>query len=286
MIISDKLKLNFLSLIAFCLIFLLPTNSIAQSLHSWKYETSTDSLTSKKIYAATLTSENSLDLQFPYEGFNFGKLIVREHPTYGKDVIFRLQKGQIFCTANNCKIKIRFDNDNVETFTVNESSEGSANVVFAKYPEWAINKLRSAKKIIIHFPIYQNGSQTFEFQSNSPLQWPMGKTDRASDKYHTVEISAEVYVRSDPETTIRYIKGLDILAVDIEKELNPTGNERISIECKGDFPDGVMRNEYYSHYTNEPVVNPEFKIGNKTTLLDLCNQTEDLMRKLKPDLYK
>jgi len=138
----------------------------------WIYNVSTDSMSGKKNATALIVSRNSLHLSFPYTGKNYGHLIVRKHPQYGLDVIVLVDKGQILCDVYTCKLKIRFDDGPVQNFTMAPSADHSSTVVFAKYPQWAIKRLRKAKKVLIQVPMYQEGNQVLKFDVNKSLIWP------------------------------------------------------------------------------------------------------------------
>lgn len=148
------------------------TTSSKQAGLRWIYDVSTDKLSGKKTSTATVKSINSLDLDFPYSGNNYGHLIVRQHPQYGLGVIVTVDKGQILCDVYTCKLKIRFDDGSVQDFTMAPSDDHSSTVVFAKHPSWAIKHLGKAKKILVQVPMFQEGNQVLTFQVREPLVWP------------------------------------------------------------------------------------------------------------------
>lgn len=156
--------------VAICGIF--SSLAFADPTRGWQYETSTDKLSGKESKTATIRSDNSLSLAFPYEGVNYGRLIVRQHPQYGLDVIVAVSKGQIMCYSyDRCTQKIRFDDGGVEKLTVLAAADNSADVVFFAYPKWAIGKLKNAKEIVIQLTMYQAGNQTLVFTADKPLDW-------------------------------------------------------------------------------------------------------------------
>lgn len=138
----------------------------------WSYSVSNDSMSGKVEKSASLTSSNSLHLDFPYNGQNYGRLTVRNHPQYGLDVIVSVTKGQILCEVYTCHLKIRFDDGSLEKFTMAPAADHSSTVVFAKYPNWAIKHLRNARNILIQLPMYQSGNQVLRFEVDKPLVWP------------------------------------------------------------------------------------------------------------------
>jgi hypothetical protein len=138
----------------------------------WAYHVSKDSMSGKFKERAYVVSVNSLHLSFPYNGKNYGHLIVRQHPQYGLDVIVSVDQGQILCDVYTCKLKIRFDDGPVQNFTMAPAADQSTTVVFAKYTKWAIKKLRAAHKISVQVPMYQEGNQVLKFKVKKPLVWP------------------------------------------------------------------------------------------------------------------
>ncbi|WP_431242559.1 hypothetical protein ACQ9BO_22470 [Flavobacterium sp. P21] len=46
--------------------------------NKWEYHESTDKMTSKSIKFAQIISNESLNLEFPYDGNNYGRLILRK----------------------------------------------------------------------------------------------------------------------------------------------------------------------------------------------------------------
>src|SRR5690606_7049584 len=75
----------------------------------WSYNQSSDPMTKGITKTARLQSENSLSLDFPYQGEQKATLIVRNHPQFGNDVIFRIEKGQILCRTYDCSVTVAFD---------------------------------------------------------------------------------------------------------------------------------------------------------------------------------
>lgn len=140
----------------------------------WKYSKDVDAMTSKMSSSAMITSENSLDLNFPYKGSNYGRLVVRNHPKEGLGLIFMVEKGQIICNNyRGCPISIRFDDAPALQFTGNHPSDSSSNAIFINQASKFIAPAKKAKKILVQVTMYQAGSQVLEFKSTKPLEWPI-----------------------------------------------------------------------------------------------------------------
>ena len=67
--------------------------------------------------------------------------------------------------------RIRFDDKEVEDFTVNQAADNSSDIVFAAYPKWALGNIKKAKKIYIQLLMYNEGEQLLTFTVDEPLSW-------------------------------------------------------------------------------------------------------------------
>jgi hypothetical protein len=137
----------------------------------WKYATDTDQMSGNKVVSASVDSTDSLRLQSPYAGANKGRLIVRNHPRHGLDVLFLVQKGQIMCRRSSCEVLVRFDEEEPETFPGSPSADHSSNVVFIGNQERFIELARNAKRIRVQVAYFQNGLQILNFQAPKGLDW-------------------------------------------------------------------------------------------------------------------
>lgn len=146
----------------------------AASAHAdWQYTTSTDPMTSKAMSLAVLESNNSLELSFPYNGSNYGRIAVRQHPQDGLAVIISVGKGQILCSAfSTCDVLIRFDDKPAARYPATPSSDGNPRFVFLKYSSGFIKEARNAKSTLVQLDMFQQGSQVLRFFSAKPLDWP------------------------------------------------------------------------------------------------------------------
>lgn len=139
----------------------------------WEYSTNIDKMTSKKTVHAVIRSSNSLSLQFPYRGANFGRLVVGQHPKYGTDVIVDVDKGQILCRSyDGCSISVRFDSAKPSTFSATPPADHSADHVFFENAQRFIASARKAKRILVQLTFFQSGTQVLEFEVDEPLRWP------------------------------------------------------------------------------------------------------------------
>jgi hypothetical protein len=136
----------------------------------WAYWTSFDEVRRDTIYRASLTSENSVSFGFPYEGGSSLTLMVRKHPTYGNDVIFKISTGQFVCGTDSCSGTINYG-AGPEVIALSESTDNSSDTLFASDGDEVIKRLTATKKVIVELPFYQEGNRQFTFEATAPLVW-------------------------------------------------------------------------------------------------------------------
>ena len=134
-----------------------------EAIAKWTYFSDEDSMSSKIMRTASINSSNSIDLSFPYSGTQYASLQLRNHPRYGKDVIFSIDKGQLLCSYNGCNVLVRFDEGSPIRFSANEPSDHSTTYLFIGNYAGFMKKMLKAKTVRIAVDFYQHGSQTFEF---------------------------------------------------------------------------------------------------------------------------
>lgn len=136
--------------------------------NKWEYHQSTDEMTSKPIKFAQIMSKESLDLDFPYEGLNYGQLTLRKKD--GLNIYLGIDKGQISGGYDNKFITVRFDEEKPIRFSYSEPQDGSSNVIFIDNEVKFLSKLKKSKKTLISLPLYQAGNQILEFNTVD-LKW-------------------------------------------------------------------------------------------------------------------
>ncbi|WP_404358508.1 hypothetical protein [Methylotuvimicrobium sp. KM1] len=130
----------------------------------WSYQVSDDPMSSRKAKYASIISENAVSFDFPYQGLQRGKLMLRDHPTYGNNVIFSIERGQILCESySDCTIRIRFDNGSSTRWGAVGPSDHSNTSIFLRNESGFVKKMRAAKIVRLQVPIYQEGEPIFEF---------------------------------------------------------------------------------------------------------------------------
>jgi hypothetical protein len=132
---------------------------------SWDYSQFEDEMGRGKVYMATIESRNTINLDFPYSGEQHGSLTLREHPKYGKDVVLKIERGQLLDSEYNDPVVVRFDSDKPLTFSSVGASDHSTETLFLRGNAFSVfsTRLKTAKAVRIQAPIYQGGNQVFIF---------------------------------------------------------------------------------------------------------------------------
>jgi len=139
----------------------------------WSYESETDKMTGQSKHFATLFSDNSIDLPFPYSGANRGTLLIRQKAKGSNEVMFMIQKGQMMCRSYRpCTVSIRFDSKQPLKFEGTGNSSSDPTVTFIQSANTFVQEAKKAKKILVQVDLYQAGLQIFEFSPPTPLEWP------------------------------------------------------------------------------------------------------------------
>ena len=137
----------------------------------WALQTTQDTMTGKPQKIARLVSTNTLSLEFPYQGENKARLMVRQHPSHGTDVMVSVDKGQMICNTTRCSALIKFDDQKPILFMGSEPSDLSSTAMFITDSRRFIELAKKSTKILIQIDFYKNGLQTLEFEPDAPLEW-------------------------------------------------------------------------------------------------------------------
>lgn len=142
-------------------------NPSSPSGGQWSYRASEEKMTGGTTYFASVDSTNTVTFRSPYNGSQNGRLVLRNDPKHGKDVMFSIEKGQILCRSYEvCEVLIRFDDGKPETFAGIGPADNSSETVFIRNYEKFLGKLRKSKMVRISLNIYQEGSPVFEFDTS------------------------------------------------------------------------------------------------------------------------
>lgn len=139
----------------------------------WNFTTEQDEMTDSKNIWASITSDNYISQDFPYEGETRATITVRYMKKYGYDVLVKISQGQINGSSYNGTdyVTARFDDNAPKKYYFDESSDGDSKVIFIRNHSDFIKNCKKAKEIKIDLPLYQGGRPLFRFHVDEPLTW-------------------------------------------------------------------------------------------------------------------
>jgi hypothetical protein len=141
-----------------------------QVISEWTYSTEKDEMRGAESRYAELEASNTIDLDFPY-GEQRGRILVRQSPKFGFDILVGVSSGQIMCNAySNSHINVKFDDGPIHRYGCTDASDGSNNMVFVEGPNGFLNNLKKSKKAVIEAEFFQNGMQQMTFNTAN-LKW-------------------------------------------------------------------------------------------------------------------
>lgn len=141
-----------------------------QENNSWEYSEEIDEMTDKTTYIASINSTNEVEFGFPYEGGSSLRLILRDSPQYGKDIMISISSGQFNTDIYGTKIKVRFDDAPAFDVKCNEPSDVSSDVLFLTNYSKLIKLMKESKTLKINAEFFQEGVHTFTFDIEG-LKW-------------------------------------------------------------------------------------------------------------------
>jgi hypothetical protein len=144
--------------------------STAAPESKWVYSTDKDEMRGQETRYATVVSDNTVDLSFPY-GEVSGKITVRHRPSDGLNVMFRVDQGQILCNNfTSSHVSVKFDDNPIKRYECTGTSDGSSETAFIEASSGFLAQLKKSKKVIIEAEFFQKGTQQFTFQT-AGLVW-------------------------------------------------------------------------------------------------------------------
>lgn len=130
----------------------------------WTYHQSNDDMGKGTVYTAFNSSTNTVEFDFPYSGEQHATLTLRTHPRWGKNLIFRIEKGQLLCDSyDGCNVLVRFDDMQAESFSAIGPEDNSSEVLFIQNYRRFVEKMLKAKRVRIAISVFQEGNPTLEF---------------------------------------------------------------------------------------------------------------------------
>ncbi len=142
----------------------LKRQAIEDAAAPWSYYHTDDPMSKGKTHTATISSSNTVEFGFPYGGKQHGRLTLRTDPKYGKDIIFRIEKGQVLCPSyDSCRVLVRFNDENATSYTAVGAADNSSETIFIRNYSRFVGKMMKSKRVRISMNIYQEGSPVFDF---------------------------------------------------------------------------------------------------------------------------
>lgn len=135
----------------------------------WKYSSSKDEMRGTSTRRATLSSQNSIQLGFPYRGGSKLELTVRKRGEDSPDVFLFIDRGQIPC-HDDCAVNVKFDDEEVMAWSGTGPDSGKTSIIFLNSEPDFIEKLKNTKQLFVEVSIYDHGRGQFKFNTKG-LKW-------------------------------------------------------------------------------------------------------------------
>jgi hypothetical protein len=126
----------------------------------------------RKQSFANVSSTNTLNFGFPYQGRQWGILTVRKSSQKGTNVLIRIERGQFLCGIEDCIVNVRFDTGRIQRFSATEPSDHSTTTLFLNDEPRFVSLLHKAKVVRVEATFYEEGSQALEFNVEG-FKWPL-----------------------------------------------------------------------------------------------------------------
>jgi hypothetical protein len=160
-------------------IFLFSLFSLSCLANEWVVRQSRDQITQKALRTITLSSADTVNLEWPY-GKVSGRLVIRQTDEEESSVFLQLSNGQIVCDHTQCGATIRFDDSKPVRFGGTQSSDGDSRVMFLQPVSEFIESASTARRIFVEFVAYRSGKKVLSFRPKTALRVPtLGSTQSA-----------------------------------------------------------------------------------------------------------
>lgn len=137
---------------------------VEQPGSQWDYSEMADKMGKGVVRGAKVYSTNEVEFEFPYHMPQRGRLVLRNHPRHGKDVIFSIERGQLQCPPfQGCKVLVRFDEEAPVSYSGTSPEDHSSETLFIENYARFYEKLLKAQRVRISVNVFRQGSPMFEF---------------------------------------------------------------------------------------------------------------------------
>lgn len=141
------------------------TESGGDQRQAWAYNEEEDKMGRGKIRYASITSDETVNFDFPYQGEQHATLTVRRGGKDGLSIMFRIERGQFGCGIEGCNLKVRFDDGKPFSVHASEPSDNSTETVFLDGEASLLSRIKKSKRMQVESSFYQQGSHVFTFQT-------------------------------------------------------------------------------------------------------------------------
>lgn len=101
--------------------------------------------------------------------------------------------------------------------------------------------------------------------------------------YSTTKALLEVNDPKAKRNPVRSVAAANWKATEAKSRLKTKPEQDIAVICEGNFPAGYIADDLYRQ---NGAFNRSFIVDKSTTIADICNQMEDIMRRQNPRLFK
>ncbi|OTG78500.1 hypothetical protein B9T31_17590 [Acinetobacter sp. ANC 4558] len=151
----------------------------AKPISNWSYNQKTDEMRGTKTKFASISSDNQVQFDFPYNGGSYLDITLRKRSAEPTEIMFTINDGQYSCDtiSDSCFASVKFDNGDIHNIELSSTTDYSSDVLFISHDydvDTFIKSLKKSKKLIIELPFYQEGKKQFSF-TVSEINWGKGE---------------------------------------------------------------------------------------------------------------
>jgi hypothetical protein len=132
---------------------------------NWVYSEKINEMDDTKTFFAENKALEQMQFKFPYDGGTDAWILVRKGSN-GLDIALIISKGQFLHNyGGNNYIKVRFDDNQAETYSYNAPADHSTTAIFIKNEAKFLKGLKSANQVIIQSEFFDEGTQIMKFNT-------------------------------------------------------------------------------------------------------------------------
>lgn len=126
---------------------------------AWDYDIRRDPM-GGTIAIAAVSSTNTFEFDFPYQGSQHATLVVRK--AGGLDVMLSIEQGQFICMLG-CSVLVRFDDGKTVRWRASDTADHSTTTIFLRRESDFVKALSKARVVRIEATFFQEGTRVLEF---------------------------------------------------------------------------------------------------------------------------